>query len=169
MLPAGAGHSQKIVGLHETAVCSPARNDCRNAHPSEPLEHMILSRQFFDQVAIALSALCIVHCLVVPIVVAVLPIALVSFGGTGHFHALMLWLVVPTSVAGIGLGLRVHRRFAIVLLGLFGLATLVIVALWGHGAWSAPVETVVSVAGSLVLATGHLLNFREVRRLHRHC
>jgi cytochrome c biogenesis factor len=130
---------------------------------------MILSRQFFDQIAIALSALCIVHCLVVPIVVAVLPIAVVSLGGTGHFHALMLWLVLPTSVLGIGLGLRVHRRSLIALLAVCGLAALVAAALWGHASWSTTLETLVSVVGSLVLATAHWLNFREVRRIHRHC
>jgi hypothetical protein len=129
---------------------------------------MILSRHFFDQVAVALSALCIVHCLAVPIIVAVLPLAIVSLGGESHFHALMLWLVVPTSVFGIGLGLRVHRRLAVALLGSFGLAGLAAAALWGHGAWPAPIEIAVSVAGSLVLGTAHLLNFREVRRLHHH-
>jgi drug/metabolite transporter (DMT)-like permease len=168
MLPAAAGHSQKIVGLHETAVCSPARNHCRIAKTSGPFVRMILSRRLFDQIAIALSALCIVHCLVVPIVVAVLPIAVVSFGGTSHFHTLMLWLVVPTSVLGIGLGLRVHRRFLVAVLGTCGLAALVVAALWGHDVWSEPLEIFVSVAGSLCLAAAHVLNFREVRRLHRH-
>lgn len=130
---------------------------------------MILSRQFFDQVAIALSAICIVHCLAVPVIVAVLPIAAVSLGDGGHFHALMLWLVVPTSIAGFGLGVRVHRRFGIVLLGAAGVAALAAAALWGHNLWNEAVEIGVSVIGSLMLAAAHWLNFREVRRVHQHC
>lgn len=129
---------------------------------------MILSRHFFDQAAIALSAICIVHCLTVPVLVAVLPIAALSLGDPSHFHALMLWLVVPTSVLGFGLGFRVHRRWGLVLLGSGGVAVLIAAALWGHSAWRESFEIGVSVVGSLILAAAHWLNFREVRRLHRH-
>jgi hypothetical protein len=129
---------------------------------------MLLSKHF-DQIAIALSAICIVHCLAVPVVVAVLPIAAVSFGQDSHFHGLMLWLVVPTSVLGFGLGYRVHGRSRIVMLGALGVMVLGAAALWGHSVWSEPVEVVVSVAGSLLLGAAHWLNFREVRRVHHHC
>jgi hypothetical protein len=129
---------------------------------------MIVPRQFFDQAAIALSAVCIVHCLAVPVLVAVLPIAAVSFGGGGHFHSVMLWLVVPTSVLGFGLGFRVHGRLGVVLLGACGVATLVAAAVWGHSVWNEAAEVTVSVIGSLILAAAHWLNFREVRRVHRH-
>ncbi|HLF11655.1 MAG TPA: MerC domain-containing protein [Gammaproteobacteria bacterium] len=128
---------------------------------------MTLSR-YFDRVAIALSTICIVHCLAMPLVVAVLPIAAISFGGNAHFHSFMLWLVVPSSVVGFGLGFRVHRRASIVLLGGTALVVLATAALWGHAAWSALVEVTVSVAASVVLAAAHWRNFREVRRLHRH-
>jgi hypothetical protein len=129
---------------------------------------MITSRHFFDQIAIALSAVCLVHCLALPVLVAVLPLAALTLGASGHFHGVMLWLVVPTSVAGLGLGFRVHGRAGIVLAGACGVAMLAAAALWGHAAWDAVLETVVSVVGSLVLAAAHWLNFREVRRLHRH-
>jgi drug/metabolite transporter (DMT)-like permease len=129
---------------------------------------MILPRHFFDQAAIALSAVCIVHCLAVPVLIAVLPIAALSFGDATHFHALMLWLVVPTSVAGFGLGFRVHRRLGLVLLGAAGVAVLVAAALWGHSVWRESFEIGVSVVGSLILAAAHWLNFREVRRVHHH-
>lgn len=144
------------------------KNALRRAKLRYARPPMILPRHFFDQVAIALSAVCIVHCLAVPIVVAVLPIAAVSFGDANHFHALMLWLVVPTSVAGFGLGFRVHRRLGIVLLGAGGLAALVAAALSGHNVWRESLEIGVSVVGSLILATAHWLNFREVRRVHHH-
>jgi len=129
---------------------------------------MLLSQHFFDRLAIALSTLCIVHCMAVPVLVAVLPIAALSFGEGSHFHGLMLWLVVPISVAGFGLGWRVHARTGFVLLGAGGIAVLAAAAVWGHDAWSAPLEAAVSVAGSLFLGAAHWLNFREVRRIHRH-
>lgn len=128
---------------------------------------MIFSRHF-DRIAIALSAVCIVHCLAVPVLVAALPIAALTLGTDTHFHALMLWLVVPTSFVGFGFGYRVHARAGLVGLGLAGITVLATAALWGHTAWTEVVEVSVSVAGSLILGTAHWLNFREVRRAHGH-
>jgi uncharacterized membrane protein YccC len=126
-----------------------------------------LSR-YFDRIAIALSTICIVHCLAMPLLVAILPIAAISLGGDAHFHTLMLWLVVPTSVFGFGMGFRVHRRRGIVVAGAVAVAILAAVALWGHATWNPIAEVSVNVAASLVLAGAHWRNFREVRRLHRH-
>jgi membrane protein implicated in regulation of membrane protease activity len=128
---------------------------------------MLLSK-YFDRVAIALSTICIVHCLAMPFVIAVLPVAAFAVGGDGHFHSLMLWFVVPTSVLGFALGLRVHRRVDIVLFGAVAIAGLAVTALWGHSTWDPSVEVVVNVTASVLLAAAHWRNFREVRRLHRH-
>lgn len=128
---------------------------------------MQVSRHF-DQIAIGLSAICLVHCLAVPVIVAVLPIAAISFGESEHFHGLMLWLVVPTSVLGFTLGYRLHHRSGLVALGAVGVVVLAAAAIWGHDEWAEAVEVTVSVAGSLLLAAAHWLNFREVRRCHRH-
>jgi hypothetical protein len=128
---------------------------------------MLLSR-YFDRLAIALSTICIVHCLAMPLIIAVLPIAVLSGADDAHFHALMLWLVVPTSAFGFALVFRVHRRGAIVGFGTAAVIVLAIAALWGHNAWDRSFEVAVSVLASLALATAHWLNFRDVRRLHRH-
>jgi hypothetical protein len=124
--------------------------------------------KYVDRVAIALSTICIVHCLAMPFVIALLPVTALAFGGDGHFHALMLWFVVPTSIVGLGLGVRVHRRLEIVALGALAVGVLGAAALWGHTAWNPSVEVVVNVAASVALAAAHWRNFREVRRLHRH-
>jgi hypothetical protein len=128
---------------------------------------MLLSR-YFDRIAIALSTICIVHCLAMPLLLAVLPIAAFTFGGDGHFHSLMLWVVVPTSVLGFGLGVRLHRRLDIVLLGVVAIGALAAAAQWGHSRWDPSVEVLVNVAASVLLAAAHWRNFREVRRLHLH-
>jgi hypothetical protein len=128
---------------------------------------MLLSK-YFDRIAIALSTICIVHCIAMPLLVAVLPLAAFTVGGDGHFHALMLWFVVPTSVIGFALGYRVHRRFDVVAFGALAIAVLTVVALWGHSVWEPTVEVVINVVASMALAAAHWRNFREVRRLHSH-
>ncbi len=101
---------------------------------------MTLSR-YLDRIAISLSTICIVHCLAMPFVVAMLPVAAITFGSDGHFHALMLWFVVPTSAIGFSLGYRVHRKTAIVVRGAVAVAVLALVALWGHDAWDPDVRS----------------------------
>jgi hypothetical protein len=103
-----------------------------------------------------------------PLIVALLPVAAIAFGNDAHFHALMLWFVVPTSAVGFALGYRVHQSAGIVTLGGLSVAVLALVALWGHEAWSPAAEIAVNVAASFLLASAHWRNFREVRRLHRH-
>ena len=129
---------------------------------------MLISR-YFDRVAIVLSTVCIVHCLTIPVVVAVLPVLALTWGLTdAHFHTFMLWFVVPTSVLGFAFGYHAHRGAAIVLLGAVAIAVLAFVALRAHGVWTAPAETAVNVAASLLLAVAHWRNFRAVRRAHNH-
>ncbi|HEX6999224.1 MAG TPA: MerC domain-containing protein [Gammaproteobacteria bacterium] len=133
--------------------------------PRLPSSH---ASRYFDRIAIGLSAICIVHCLAVPLAVAVLPLAALTVGGDAHFHRLMLWLVVPTSVAGFALGYRVHRRAGVVAVAAAAVLALAAAATWGHATWGFAAETAVSVAASLTLAGAHWVNFREVRRLHHH-
>lgn len=128
---------------------------------------MAVSR-YLDRIAISLSTICIVHCLAMPFIVAILPVAALTFGTDGHFHALMLWLVVPTSAIGFSLGYRVHHSARIVVAGTVAVAVLALVALWGHDHWEPRFETTVNVAASILLAIAHWRNFRYVRRLHSH-
>ena len=124
------------------------------------------SSRYFDRIAIALSAICIVHCLGVTLLVALLPLAAVAIGS--HFHELMLWLVIPTSAVGFYLGHREHRRAGIGTLGVLGMALITGAALWGHGQWPGWSESGVTLLGSLVLVGAHWINFQEVRRVHVH-
>ena len=128
----------------------------------------MLHSKRLDQIAIALSAVCIVHCMAVPVAVAVLPIAAVTIGSGTHFHALMLWLVVPTSLVGFSLGFRIHGKPGIVALGATGLTGIAVAALWGHANWPLAAEIGFSIVSSLILGTAHYRNFLEVRHCHLH-
>ena len=127
-----------------------------------------LVSRFIDQIAIGLSAVCIIHCLAVPFVIALLPVAAASMGGNSHFHEFMLWVIIPTSLVGLGLGVRIHRQYMLPLIGAAGLSIIIVAALWGHDVWHWWYEIGLSSAGSLVLAFAHWRNFSEVRRHHQH-
>ena len=120
-----------------------------------------------DRVAIGLSAVCILHCLALPLVLVLFPsLALVSLDDE-LFHHLMLFAVLPVSVVTLILGYRHHNEKSVFLIGLLGLAVLTGIAFVDHdhfGHWG---ETVFTVTGSLILAYAHLRNAR-MRRLLSH-
>lgn len=99
---------------------------------------------------------------------ALLPIAAIALSDDGHFHTLMLGLVIPSSAIGFYLGHREHSKIGIGLVGLIGMAILATAAIWGHANWASWVEIGVSVLGSLMLVAAHWVNFQAVRRVHVH-
>ena len=139
----------------------------RRIPPELVVASMSVSR-YFDRIAIALSAVCILHCLAAPLLAAVLPIAFVGLGLDAHFHEWLLWGVVPTGLFGFGIGLRYHQRYWIPVAGALGLAIVAFAAIVAHNSWSWWQELLTSVLGSVALVVAHWHNFLEVRRSHVH-
>ena len=115
----------------------------------------------FDKFAVMLSGICILHCLLAPVVLTLLPILSVSaFVEDLVFHKLMLWLVLPTSAIALVLGCRKHRDFSILLTGAAGMLMLILIAFWAHSLLSANGEKIATTAAGLLLAFSHYLNYR---------
>lgn len=113
---------------------------------------------FWDKVGIGISGVCAIHCLFLPIVVAVLP--LWSFAEVLHdwLHPIFILLIAPTVYYAAR---RSHYDQKITGLLISGLLLIVIGWLLGHfwiGLWF---ETTLTVIGSLVLITGHWFNYRH--------
>lgn len=126
-----------------------------------------LSRQF-DRIAVLMSGVCLVHCLLIPVVLMLFPLLAISVGDDRHFHGLMLWLVLPVSVLGLVLGFRGHRDLRIVLAGAVAMLALTFASTWGHDNLRTTTEAVAMVLASLLLAVVHVWNFRAVRRCVGH-
>jgi len=122
------------------------------------------SGESLDAVAMGISALCVVHCLAIPVLVVLFPI----IGGTllaNHaFHALLLLLVLPTSTVALYLGYRRHRAPRALRLGVLGMAILIVAAVLGPEVLSPVGERVTTSVGGGVLALAHFINLRQCRR-----
>lgn len=118
-----------------------------------------------DTVAVGLSGLCLVHCLALPLLIALFPLVGASFSLIDHttFHQLILVAVIPTSALALGSGYRRHRHKPAALLGIAGVAALVFAAFALHAFHAHHLETWVTVAGGLTLALAHVSNFRRCR------
>ena len=119
------------------------------------------SASLLDRAAIALSGLCVLHCLAMPFVLLALP-----FLGQlteGHFHLQMLIVVVPVSSVALGLGYRRHRRLSVMVAGGIGLLLLFIGGTWMHNEIGIIADRAATIAGSLLLASAHFYNSRFSR------
>ena len=117
------------------------------------------SPDWLDGAAVALSALCLVHCLALPLVVVGLPF-FAQFSA-GHLHAQMLIIVIPLSIFALGIGFRRHHDLRIVAGGVLGMMLLVTGATYAHTELGLTADRLFTIIGSLVLATAHWKNSRR--------
>ncbi len=123
------------------------------------------SRQgsILDHAAIALSGLCLVHCLALPAIIVAVPL-LAQLNET-HFHAQMLLVVVPVSLFAFAHGYRCHYNKRIIAGGIAGIAILFIGGTVAHAKYGVLADSLLTIAGSIVLATSHYFNNRKMRHV----
>ena len=122
------------------------------------------STDWLDGAAVGLSALCLAHCLALPLFAGALPV-LMPFV-EGHLHAQMLALVLPLSVVAIGIGVAKHRNLRVAWAASAGMILLIIGATVAHEQLGVLADRLFTVIGALVLAASHLYNGLLSRR-HR--
>lgn len=112
---------------------------------------------WLDGAATCASAACLIHCLVLPLIIAALPSLAGSIDPGERFHTLVLAFAIPTSALALVPGWRASGAVGPLGCGLAGLMLLVVgVAMEGSEA----METSLTVVGSLLLAGAHLANWR---------
>ncbi len=113
-----------------------------------------------DRLAIGTSLLCLLHCIGLPILIAMLP-ALASVLPVGEgVHVALLLTALPVSGIALAGGYRAHGRIVPAVLGAVGLLAL---AAGVTLASTTAIETGFTVAGSLALALAHIGNWRGLR------
>lgn len=127
---------------------------------------MSFNQTFFDKTAIALSTLCALHCLALPILIAAVPlVSTLNFSGEAA-HRILLLAVVPVSAIAIWQGCRKHW------LGLqlgAGLMLMVLAASVGHTLLGESGEKALTLTGAAVLMWGHWKNYRMCRKRECAC
>ena len=115
---------------------------------------------FADNVAIGLSSLCIVHCLVLPLLVAALPyVAGLALLSNEAVHTWLLAAVLPISLLAVLAGFKQHGSKGVLLLVGVGCSCLILPLLVSPV--SALVEVPLTVLGSVLIATGHYRNLKR--------
>ena len=133
----------------------------------------------FDRFAIALSSICAIHCIVLPIAASFTPLLMstINHGSSAHefwFHQFILIFIIPVSIFALITGFRCHRKNTPMLLGGIGLIILIIVALFAEQMISQQIishtgETTLTVIGGIIHATGHVANVLATKASHTSC
>jgi hypothetical protein len=123
---------------------------------------MKTTNALLDAGAIALSSLCLLHCLALPLLGAALPLMGV-WAEAEWVHIVFVAIAAPTT--GFALW-RAHRQQPLPPMAIISATAGLILLLAGAAGWpSHDAETPMTVAGSLLLATTHIWN---AWRRHRH-
>lgn len=123
------------------------------------------SEDWVERAALGASALCLVHCLALPLLLAALPAFSTVLAIPESFHVWILAFAIPSSAIALYSGRTRHGATYPAVLGVAGLVLLAVGALpLASTRW----DTIVTVPGSLLLAAAHLTNWRLRHADHRH-
>ena len=143
------------------------------------------SHGWLDTLAISMSIICAIHCLLTPIIVVFLPIVATTFWVHKDFHLWMLFFVLPITSLAVFLGCRKHRDKFVMALSGIGLTCLFAVSVFEYVSYINQAHqhgtecmhclngglnnhfrgtTLVNVFGGFLLAGAHVRNYRLCRR-----
>lgn len=120
-----------------------------------------------DKSAIALSFLCTIHCLAMPLAVVLLPSIAALPLADEAFHYWMLMGVLPISAYALTMGCKKHQRYRLLFIGIVGLSLLFFAAFAGHDLLGETWEKALTIAGATILALGHIGNHRLCQQQER--
>jgi len=122
-----------------------------------------------DKMAISLSALCAIHCLVLPLLVVSLPSLSALPLQDEMFHIWMVVAVIPISIYALTMGCKKHKNYTMLFIGVLGLAILAVAAFMGHDLLGHELEKVFTVIGAFIIAAVHVWNYRLCQRREECC
>ncbi|WP_318837997.1 MerC domain-containing protein [Neiella holothuriorum] len=119
--------------------------------------------QTLDSVAIGISLLCVVHCALLPVAMVLLPAIAGTLLADESFHLILVVGILPTSALALVVGCRKHGHWAVLSWGFAGLSCLLLALAVGHDWFGEHGEKAMTLLGSVLVAVGHMKNFRLCR------
>lgn len=117
-----------------------------------------------DGMGIAISGLCLVHCLAVPVGSALLPLVAHSIALPEWMHLALLSAALPVAATALWQGWRRHRQAAAAAVGAAGLVLLGVGLAFHEGLVGAAdpelADRIATAMGALLLAGAHWRNWR---------
>src|SRR5262245_36022690 len=118
-------------------------------------------REVWDRIGISASILCVVHCLLTPFAIVLLPF-FADYITRDTFHRVIVWVVIPVAVWALWNVYQLHKQIRVIFLGVFGV-TLLLIGMFAteHASIN---EMLFMVAAGLCIASAHIFNLRACRK-----
>ncbi len=130
---------------------------------------MLNTQAIADKSAIVLSVLCALHCLLLPVAIILYPHSVTFLPDDELFHFSILLIVIPISIFALYKGAQIHSSSFVFIVGLSGLATLILALFFGHSILGAYGEKIFTLIGSLIVIYAHFRNFLICREKDCYC
>ena len=130
---------------------------------------MRVSQAISDRLAMTLSFACILHCLFMPaFLITSLTFASIEFSDE-LLHYSILFLAIPVSLFALLSGKKNHNNNLIFIVGIVGL-TVLFSAIFSEGNfYGVPLETLLTIIGSMIVITAHYKNYQICQQLDCDC
>jgi hypothetical protein len=116
-----------------------------------------------DRVGMILSALCVAHCLLLPVLILFLPMMARYYISHPLVHYTLALLVVPVGLYAFINGYLEHRRPVVLFVGLLGIVLVGFTPIAVHQFLLPVSESLLMVLGGLILVWAHWQNRRFCR------
>ena len=126
---------------------------------------MRTTQEYSDKTAISLSALCLVHCLLVPSFLVFLSGYISLSYNNELIHYAILFIAIPVSIYALIAGVKNHSSYTYLYLGLLGILTLILAVTLGVQMWGEAGEKILTTIGALLVAISHYKNYRLCREV----
>ncbi|HWK41369.1 MAG TPA: MerC domain-containing protein [Croceibacterium sp.] len=113
-----------------------------------------------DRMGMMISGICLIHCLALPLIAALLPFFAVTLPGDEWTHRVLLGMALPVTGFALLRGWRRHRAAGPAITGAVGLG-LIATALFVP---EETMEVALTVVGGLIVIRAHIGNWRAHRR-----
>lgn len=112
-------------------------------------------RSTWDTAGMMMSLLCLVHCVALPAMLALLPLLDLHYHPDEKLHTLLTFFAVPIAAIALVPAYLKHRHLPVLALGLVGVVLLLTHHHDGHGVAHWP-----ATFGAVALVWAHAWNFR---------
>ena len=126
---------------------------------------MRTTQEYSDKTAISLSALCLVHCLLVPSFLVFLSGYISLSYNNELIHYAILFIAIPVSIYALIAGVKNHSSYTYLYVGLLGILTLILAVTLGVQMWGEAGEKILTTVGALLVAISHFKNYRLCREV----
>lgn len=117
-----------------------------------------------DQIGIWTSTLCVIHCLLTPIILSISTVSAHFLPSEEGTHRSLAVIIATIGALALVRGYRSHRSLRVLLVMITGLACIFAGAYWGDRLPSHRIEVLVTLIGSGFMITAHRMNHTFCRQ-----